>query len=370
MLKLVYIVSNINKALAFEWVAEHLDCSKFHISFILIHDKEDTDLKHFLDRKKIPNYFISYTSKKSLPSAFIKCTRLLWSIKPSIVHTHLFEANFIGLMSAKFSGIQKRIYTRHYATLNHTYYPQMVKWDRLINFLATDIISISEATKHSLIDLENVREDKIHDIPHGFELELFSSRNQERVEGLNKKYNIEVKSPVIGVISRYTVWKGIEYTICAFKQLLIDYPNAILMLANAKGDYISEINKELSSISRQNYIEIPFENDIASLYHLFDLYIHVPIDKNIEAFGQTYIESMAAGIPSIFTLSGIGSDVCKHEENCLVVDYKNSDEILDAMLRLLNDNLLKQSIIENAKKISQLFGLKLFINKLENLYKT
>jgi glycosyltransferase involved in cell wall biosynthesis len=370
LISITYILSNINKAMAFEWIVEHLDSSKFHISFILIHDKEDTDLKNFLDRKKIPNYFISYTSKKSLPSAFIQCTRLLWSIKPSVVHTHLFEANFIGLMSAKFSGIKKRIYTRHYATLNHTYYPQMVKWDRLINFLATDIISISSSTHYALVDLEKMDSKKLATIPHGFDIELFAKPELSLVHILKTKYQTERSYPVVGVIARYTNLKGIEFIIRAFKLLCMDYPSAKLVLANAGGDYNLFIQSELEQLPKENYVEITFENDIASLYHLFDIFIHVPISKNIEAFGQIYIESMAAGIPGIFTLSGTGNDVCKHEENCLVVDYMNHQQIYNSMLRLLSDDVLRNSLAEKAQKTSENYGLKPFIERLEKLYIT
>lgn len=370
MLELVYIVSNINKALAFEWVAEHLDSSKFHLSFILIHDKEDTDMKHFLDRKNIPNYFICYTSKINLLSAFIHCTRLLWRIKPNVVHTHLRDADIIGQISGLILQINKRITTRHSSTYNHQYFPKSVKWDKLVNWLATDIVSISEATKYTLTELENVKKEKIIDIHHGFDLSYFTSLDKLKILELQLKYKSQNHYPVVGVVARYIEWKGIEFIIRAFKELLVTFPNAKLMLANACGPNFDYIQSELRDIPTQSYIEIPFENDISSLYHLFDLYIHVPIDKNIEAFGQTYVESMATGVSGIFTLSGIGNDICHHEENCLVVDYKNSEEIYEAMLRLLQDENLQKTLIENAKKTSLKFGLKPFIVKLENLYYT
>jgi glycosyltransferase involved in cell wall biosynthesis len=150
----------------------------------------------------------------------------------------------------------------------------------------------------------------------------------------------------------------------------MDYPSAKLVLANAGGDYNLFIQSELEQLPKENYVEITFENDIASLYHLFDIFIHVPISKNIEAFGQIYIESMAAGIPGIFTLSGTGNDVCKHEENCLVVDYMNHQQIYNSMLRLLSDDVLRNSLAEKAQKTSENYGLKPFIERLEKLYIT
>jgi glycosyltransferase involved in cell wall biosynthesis len=349
-------------------MAMFLNKEKFSLSFILIHDNENTDFKFFLDSHGIQNYYIPYKSKKDLLSAIVKSFKILSSQKCDVVHAHLFEASLIGMISSKLAGIKKRIYTRHYSTLHHEYFPQAVKWDRFINFMATDIVSISNSTYYALSELENVEPCKIKLIPHGFKLDSLNLPDRDKVEKLKLKYNPMLSAPVIGVVARYIELKGIEYIIRAFKELLNVYPKAKLVLANATGDYSSTIQNELQSLAKESYVEIPFESDIVSLYHLFNIYVHVPVNKNIEAFGQTYVESMAAGIPGIFTLSGIGNQLCKHEHNCLVVDYKNSSQICDSMLKLLQDNILRKSIIENAGVSTDEFGLKPFIEKLESLY--
>ena len=95
----------------------------------------------------------------------------------------------------------------------------------------------------------------------------------------------------------------------------------------------------------------------------------MPIDENCEAFGQTYVEALASGIPSIFTLSGIANEFIINERNALVVPYKNSDAIYNSCIRLLNDKTLCNSLIENGKKdVTQKFQLEQMINSLEALY--
>ncbi len=55
--KVVYIVSDIDKALAFEWIAERLpDC--IHLSFILI-GKKNTALESFLQERHLTYYVIA-----------------------------------------------------------------------------------------------------------------------------------------------------------------------------------------------------------------------------------------------------------------------------------------------------------------------
>jgi len=304
-----------------------------------------------------------------MPRAFIKIFSLLMKIRPAIVHTHLFDASLIGLPAAYFSGIRKRIYTRHHATYHHNYYPKMIKYDKMINSFATAIVAISKNVEEILIEKENVRADKIHLIHHGFKLEEFEIADKNKMDALRNKYFIKDKSPVIGVIARYTHWKGIQYIIPAFEKLLSDYPDALLILANANGDYKLEINNLLKTIPPDNFVEINFEEDLFQMYHLFDVYVHTPIDSHSEAFGQTYVEALAAGVPSVFTLSGIAREFIKDKHNALVVDYKNSDEIYNSIKELLENKTLSESISKNGKEdVRKHFGLDKMIAKLEELY--
>jgi glycosyltransferase involved in cell wall biosynthesis len=185
---------------------------------------------------------------------------------------------------------------------------------------------------------------------------------------MKQKYLPESAYPVIGVISRYTEWKGIQYIIPAFKKLLQIYPDAHLVLANAKGNYGNQIKKLLREIPKKNYTEIVFEDDLFTLYRLFDVFVHTPINKNIEAFGQTYVEALASGIPSVFTLSGVSKEFIVNRQNALVVDFKNSDEIYHSVLELLKNEPLRNTLAKNGQKSIEPFALNIFIRKLDELY--
>jgi len=116
------------------------------------------------------------------------------------------------------------------------------------------------------------------------------------------------------------------------------------------------------------YTEIVFENNLFALYKLFDVFVHTPINSKVEAFGQTYIEALAASIPAVFTISGVASEFIIPNENALVVDYCNSKQIYNAILRLLKDKNLKDKLINNGKRSIQQFDLEKYIEKLELLY--
>lgn len=365
---ITYIISNINKALAFEWIAYYLNKDKFNLNFILL-NPADSELEQYLININISVFRICYTGKKDTIKAIYNVCKILRQQKTTIVHTHLFDANIIGLTAAWLVGISKRIHTRHHSSFHHQYYPEAVKHDKYINWISTDIIAISKVVKNVLMINEKVSENKIHLIHHGFNLDEFMNVSSSVVNVLKNKYNPNNQYPVVGVISRYMELKGIQYVIPAFKKLIKTYPNALLILANAQGEYKNIIHQMLETIPKQNFIEITFESNIFALYKLFDVFIHVPITNEIEAFGQTYVEPLASGVPSIFTLSGVANEFIENKKNAIVVPFKNSDEIHSAILEILGNSIFANDLINNGKKdVYHKFTLDKMIISLESIY--
>src|SRR5262249_19139014 len=158
-------------------------------------------------------------------------------------------------------------------------------------------------------DWEDVPPAKVRLIHHGFDLERFRRPPIALVEALAARYGIAGAWPVIGVVARYVEHKGVHYIVPAFTELLRHYPGAMLVLANARGDFQPVIARQLAELPAGSYVEIAFEDEIAALYALFDLFVHVPVDPWAEGFGQVYVEALAAGVPSVVTASGVAGEL-------------------------------------------------------------
>lgn len=369
-MNVTYIISDIDKALAFEWIAEELNQDKFNLSFILLNPGASV-LENFLKEKNIPVTAVTCRGKKDWPSALIKTIKALIQQKPDVVHCHLLQANIIGLLAAKMVRVKKRVYTRHHSSLHHRYHKKGVLWDKWSNKMATQVIAISGIVMEILTHWEKLPAKKSVLIPHGFRLEEFFDVKDQRVEQVKEKYGIKDGFPVIGVISRFTEWKGVQFIIPAFNKLLLSNPHAVLLFFGADGDYKKEIHAMLKSLPEKNYRLISFEKDVAAAYHVMDIFVHVPIDNHSEAFGQIYVEALAAGVPSIFTLSGIAPDFIVDNKNALVVPFKNSESIYQAMLKILNDESLRKNLKEEGyKSVKAKFDLSRMINQLEALYES
>lgn len=322
----------------------------------------------FINSRNITLHVIGYNGKRDLLKSFIKISYFLTKIRPIIVHTHLFDASLIGLLSAFLLRIKHRIHTRHHSTYHHASFPHAVKFDKLINRFSTRIIAISKVVQDVVVLQENTRPTKVTIVYHGNNADKIHFES-EKTNLLKTKYSLSNNYPVIGVIARYIEWKGIQYIIPAFNQLLSDYPNAKLVLAGTGGPYERIISELISKLPKKNFIEINFESDIWNLYKTFNLLVHTPIDSHSEAFGQVYIEAMQSHVPIVCTKSGIANEILVSEKNALICNYKSSESILINIKRILTENSLRESITQQAYKDVQLLTFRKKIESLINLYK-
>jgi glycosyltransferase involved in cell wall biosynthesis len=364
-IRIIYVISFIDSALEFEWVIKKIDKEKYDLSLVMLNPKSSW-LAAIAHENGVQCTEIEYRSKKNLPSAIWKLYRIFRKEKPSIIHAHLYDASIAAMIAGKLAGVPNRIYTRHHSSYHHVYFKKHVRVDKLVNSLATNIVAVSPLVKKILVEREHCEQKKITVIPHGLDLSLF--HNDGRPSSLVNKYNLQNRHPVIGVISRYTEWKGIQYIIPAFRRLLEFYPEAKLLLANANGDYKDKIHELLDQLPAGSFVEIGFEPSVTELYKCMEIFVHTPVDEHSEAFGQIYIEALAMGIPSVFTMSGIAPEIMSDGRNAMVVRHRDSSAIVDAMRRLLESPELRKRLSEQGKMSIEHFTILNKMNNLDKLY--
>jgi glycosyltransferase involved in cell wall biosynthesis len=368
MVKVAMIISNIDQAWFFESIHRLIDKERLSLYFILL-NPGDSELERTLLSKGVYCKRIEYKSKKDALRTVFQCRRLLKEIKPDMVHAHLLEAGLFGLSGGWLAGVKTRIYTRHGGS-QRNFLKKGVLLDKICSFLSTHLIATCENVKNILTNYEKVADKKVTVINLGLDIDRFVHPDLQNVAALRQKYNAAGNGPVIGVISRWVEWKGIQYILPAFKQFLKSYPDALLVLANSHaGTYRQEILTLLDDIPKSNICLIGFEHNNFDLYHLFDIFVHVPVDKESEAFGQVYIEPLAAGIPSVFTLAGVAPEFIEHEKNALVVDFRNAEQIHQSVLLLWQNQKLREDLIVHGRaSVQGRYRIEDHVARIQNFY--
>ncbi len=366
-IKIAYIISHIDQALEFQWVGEQLSKEHFDLHFIFINKKESKLHNHFISNGFKSSEYI-YTRKLDLLKLIFSIRKELKRKKIDIVHCHLFEASLVGLIAAFLSGIKKRIYTRHHSTYHRDYAPKAVKFDKFINKIASKIVSISPVVTKVLVELENVPSKKIIQIEHGLNLEQFSPSTSSDIERIKSKYNLQNCETIIGVISRFEKWKGVEYIFDAFSQFIKQHPTAKIVFANSSGgDNHSEIMRLIHQLPADSYVLVAFESEINTLYDCFDIFVHTPIDELSEAFGQIYIEALFKKIPTIATQSGIGCELLTAAYPYLV-NYKDSDAIFEKLEQIHTFGVDEKVVEQLHNQVASYFTFDRKLKQLSELY--
>jgi len=168
-------------------------------------------------------------------------------------------------------------------------------------------------------------------------------------------------------VGRLSWEKAHKYTLKAWPKVLREFTDAKLYFVG-EGPERGDIEKRIK--------EAKLENTVTLTGNLPHFQVLEELSKSevficpslAEGLGNVFIEAQACGVPPIGTRVGGIPDIIQHEENGLLIEPKNSDEIAEAIIRLLKDKELNGRLRANGLKSSKKFEWDLIINKIARLY--
>ena len=182
-------------------------------------------------------------------------------------------------------------------------------------------------------------EEKLIIVPHGVDIIKFFPPE-------NKKPSFRV-----GVFGRVKKAKGIEEFVDVMINVL---PNNHEWTAHIYGETITK-NNDFESMLREKIEKMGLEHRIIfegfvkfeqapSCYRELDI---VVCPSYTEGFGLPCLEAMASKCAVIATKTGVWQEIIKQGENGYLVDTKSSDQIVEKLEILMNDDELRNQIAQN-----------------------
>ena len=320
------LLSDVNFSPQLISILEELHNRKADLHVILIGESDAGIAEQIIARKW--NFRVIRKTGKfgSFFHFFVMCFCIL-RIQPQAVFTSGQFATVIGMVSAKVFRVPRRIFIRHHSNFHHKYNMKFgVFLDHVTNTLSTGIVAVSAVVRNTLISREKVNSRKIQLIYNGINLDRF--QKTDSIENLNYRQGLGQEAPfTIGVISRLTDVKGVEYTATAFVKLQEEFANTRLHIVGAFADSYKQVIDILKPLDPNVYLIENENSDIPNFYRNIDVFVHVPTGSDDEAFGIVYIEALASGVPCIFTKSGILNELESVERYAVIVPYRSSEEI-------------------------------------------
>jgi glycosyltransferase involved in cell wall biosynthesis len=229
---------------------------------------------------------------------------------------------------------------------------------KIFNLFSEKIIAVSNSTRDFWIK-KGVVNNKIMVINNGFNFD-FSS--------IKKTANDKV---VFTSVSRIIPYKGHLFLIELFNKILKERKDVVLQIVGDTLPYYENYFNKLKSKVKEYKIEnnilfLGYRNDIKSILHQSDFFIHSPITP--DPFPTVIFEAIESKTPVVFSDNGGASEILNQSQNGLLIDYNDIKKSTQLILKYIDDIDLQKRNIDNAVKfISDNFKIQIFSQKLNSL---
>ena len=249
----------------------------------------------------------------------------------------------------------KTIMTWYHVVKNDPRLTQLEEISSRIDKLHTS----ANITKNTLIN-HGFPEDKIVVLPMGIDLKMFTQSTQKDKTRQREFLNIPQNKFVIGSFQKDgNGWeKGMEPKLIkgpdifcdTVEQVAKNYPVHILLSGPARG-YV-KARLEQAKISFTHTLVANY-SDMNLLYQACDAYL---ISSRNEGIPMALLETWATGTPLVSTRVGMVADVAINGHNALIADINDSDTLVASLIKLIEDETLKNQLISNSQITIQQFS--------------
>jgi glycosyltransferase involved in cell wall biosynthesis len=282
------------------------------------------------------SYLARYAA--NYPRAVSEIARLARREGAAIIHTNTIH-NLYGFAAARVS------------RLPHVWHVREIVWQsatlrRLEQFLVTRfsdrVIVTSDAVAESIFNSPNgTRLAHVRKVPNGVDVDRFTPANDRT--GVRRELAIDNDTPLVGIVCRLDVWKGVDTFLRAAQICRATRPDVRYVVVGGPIEGVESYADELRTLADTLGLAdvVRFTGwrfrpeEMPQLHAALDVYVLA--SKQPEPFGLVLLEAMATGRPVVATNHGGPREICVHEETGLLVPPDDPRVMADAILRLVGD---------------------------------
>lgn len=228
---------------------------------------------------------------------------------------------------------------------------------------ATKVIALNTTEKEEYIKM-GLKESIIEILPNGIDLSNYE--NLPKKGNFRSKYDIKDDQKMILYLGRITKTKGIDLLLKSFADVKSELKNVKLIIVGPDDGYKKELVKLIKNLDIDS--EVVFTGFVSSeekMQALVDA--DVSVTPKFTGFPVTFVESCASGTPIITTTDADNLDWI-HNKVGYVVNY-DKNELTDAILKILNDEKIRNRFSDEGKNIvKNEFNWKRIAKRLEKIY--
>ncbi len=335
-----------------------VDREKYDVTVIYFHEGPNVER---LRQLKIPLFPIKGALCLYDPIFFFRLYTCIKTLKPSLLHTWLWSANIAGRIIGKLLGIPV-LNSFH----NNVDQDGMMRGmlDRYSQWMATELVAVSNGVASSLVEHHNVPIGTITTIKNGVPAQGIKERGMLCVKS-RESLGLEENHFVIGSVGRFVALKNYGLLLEAFALLARESEHARLVLLGS-GPEEQHLRALASRLGVAHKIIFIIGQQSYGYYPLFDCFA---LSSYKEGISVALLEAMSFSLPCVSTHEKMTHEVIQQGVNGLLVPSGDAKALKDALKSLMFDRQNALLLGKNAyKTVKNDLSLEAMKNGYENIY--
>lgn len=252
---------------------------------------------------------------------------------------------------------------------NQGFQKQFLKILRTIDINQDWVIAISESTKRDFCEFSKMSEDRVFVTPLAANNKFYNEVDLDKIKATYQKYKIPAGKHILG-LSTLEPRKNTAFLIKCFYQILLEHKlqDTYLILVGSKGWLFNEIfdiaetqPDLLEKVIFTGYIQ---DSDLSAIYSGATCFVYPSF---YEGFGLPPLEAMQCGVPVITSNTSSLPEVVG--DAGILIDPKDQDQLCQAMLNILNDEILRETLKQKGLERAKQFSWEKCANETVEIYK-
>lgn len=314
--------------------------------------------------------------------AYREIRDIIREYKPDIVHTHAAKPGTVGRLAALHEEVPVILHTFH-GHVFHSYFGRaktevFLRIERYLASRTSGIIAISDIQAQELgEEFQITSPNRIFKVPLGFDLERFRIDRESKRKAFRDKYGLKESDVAVGIVGRLVPVKNHALFLEAWAVVKAAGGKAKAVIIG-DGESRQEVEDKAKSLglsistpedpdSDAEIIFTSWIQDVDRAYSGLDV---VALSSLNEGTPVSLIEAQAAAKPVVSTEVGGIRDIVKADESAFLVDKHDTDGFAKALIRLVNDPGLRNSMGLAAESESHTkFSYQRLVSDIDDLYR-
>lgn len=309
------------------YMFEHGLGSEFDVTLCLLGRSWDTESEAKLRELGVVMHILDIDAQGHL-STMVRLCKLVRSIAPDIVHTHLYALAH-SIFATFFARTAVRVHTIHNIAWHEGSFAMRASTRIACKVFGFVLPGISDSIARTIRSYHNVKDVPV--LVNGIPID---DNVPDRVSAIRGDLGLSANDFVCINVASFFARKNHAMLIDAFARAYADNPSLVLLLVG-DGPLRLQIEAMVESAGISGRVKfLGLRDDVSELLHASNLFV---LSSLWEGLPISVLEAMAAGLPVVATDVGGMRDIVYDKKWGMIVPSENTAEFSVAMISIASD---------------------------------